>query len=128
MLLSPISFYILATLSLLSSTYAIGVSPREACAEKYTPCSPPGATNSVVPPVGDALSGLYFDLVSSVNPQPVIRAMAADHALNQIQRTASTICCEWEEQYSLPHLTHIPQVHRVWIVDCFRATALRSAG
>jgi hypothetical protein len=89
-----VQFFILAAFSLLTNTCAVGIVHRESCAENYTPCSPPGAITGAVPTVGDALSGLYFDLVSSVNPQPVIRDLAPDPASDQIRDVPSTVCCE----------------------------------
>ena len=94
MFFKSIHFSILATFSLLVCGSAAGIFHREPCAEDYSPCSPPGATSSIVPPVGDALSGLYFDLVSSVNPQPVSRDVTIDNAPHQARDVSSTICCE----------------------------------
>lgn len=98
MFFSLIYLFILAMFLLLTNTCAIRIVHREPCAENFTPCAPPGATNSIVPPVSDALSGLYFDLVGSTNPQPVIRDTAADQAPSQARDTRSTICCEWQDQ------------------------------
>lgn len=84
---------ILAMLSLFAAGHAARIVHREPCAENYTPCSPPGATSSIVPPVGEALSGLYFDLVSSVNPQPVFRDVTADKVPDQARDVSAMICC-----------------------------------
>lgn len=47
-----------------------------------------------MPPAGDALSGLYFDLVSSVNPQPVKRDDVAKYVSDQSQEASPSICCK----------------------------------
>jgi hypothetical protein len=87
-----IQFFVLAMFSLLTHTCATGVVSREACPEIYTTCSPAGATNSIVPPVGGSLSGLYFDLVSSVKPQPVKKDYS-EPAPDLAQGSPPTICC-----------------------------------
>lgn len=94
MSISLIKSFVIAIFLLITNTYAVGIVYREACEGTYTVCSPPGATNSVVPPVGGALSGLFFDLVGSVNPQPVKRDIAADQTTDHHRNVPSTICCE----------------------------------
>ena len=87
MMFPPVHLFVIAIILLFTHTRALGIVHREPCADNYTRCSPPGARSSIVPAVGDALSGLYFDLISSVNPQPVIRDITEDH-------TPAAICCK----------------------------------
>jgi hypothetical protein len=128
MLFFLIHLFIIAMFLLLTNTCAVGIAHRAPCAESYTTCSPPGATNSIMPPVGDAISGLYFDLVSSVNPQPVIRDTIVDQAPDQNQDKPTTICCGCQDHHPQPQATHIFQAIKARNADCFRAIVLHSAG
>ena len=92
MFFTCIEFLVLAMFSLLTHTCAVGVVHREACPETYTTCSPAGATNSIVPAIGDSLSGLYFDLISSVTAQPVRRDVI-EPAPDAVHDNPPTICC-----------------------------------
>lgn len=107
MMFCVVHFFVLAMFLLLTNTCAVGIVHREPCAENFTPCSLPGATSSIVPAVGDALSGLYYDLVSSVNPQPVIRDVAVNQPAHQTRDTHATICCESQDGCSSRYITHI---------------------
>lgn len=88
---STIIFFFFAQLTASDPIQSVS---RGSCGPNFTACSPRAATKHTMPLVGEALSGLYFDLVSSVKPQPVMRDIVEGNFVDQDQNAVPSVCCK----------------------------------
>ena len=69
---------------------------RQDCGSNYSKCSPSGATTTNIPAVGGALSGLYVDVLDSVNGVKFSKRGAQELAGPLGKRASSaTVCCTY---------------------------------
>ncbi|MCJ1298708.1 hypothetical protein MMC08_001498 [Hypocenomyce scalaris] len=67
---------------------------RQDCGSNYSKCSPSGATTTNIPAVGGALSGLYVDVLDSINGVKFSKRGAQELAGPLGKRASSaTVCC-----------------------------------
>lgn len=93
---------ILASIVVASSAQQL--EPRAGgCADKFSNCSPKGATSTDTPAIGTDLSPLYTDLLTSVNGVKTSKrdALEARDELSlalESRATSSNLCCESQLQ------------------------------
>ncbi|KAA6410196.1 MAG: hypothetical protein FRX48_05617 [Lasallia pustulata] len=67
---------------------------RQNCGSNYSKCSPSGATSTNIPAVGGDLSGLYVDVLDSINGVKFSKRGALDLASPLgIRSSSATVCC-----------------------------------
>ena len=74
------------------------IAARQNCGSNYSKCSPPGATNTGVPAIGDELSSLYVNVLDSINGVKFNDKRAVDHMKHVeamlVVRSSAQVCCE----------------------------------
>lgn len=69
---------------------------RDDCSNGYTQCSPQGASATNAPAIDSSISGLYVDLLESINEVQNVKRHN-DHHFNMERRdSAGAICCKLE--------------------------------
>ncbi|MCJ1227957.1 hypothetical protein MMC12_004616 [Toensbergia leucococca] len=88
------TFFLFLSLAFASADSPSRLVPRQSCSDNYSKCSPSGATTTVAPPVGPALSSMYVDLLDSINPAKT-RKRDARHGLDvlDIRSSSADVCC-----------------------------------
>lgn len=67
---------------------------RDNCNKGYTQCSPQGASATDAPAIGSSLSGLYVDLLDSINKVQKVKR-DDNHYLNVESRASGgAVCCK----------------------------------
>ena len=89
------TFFLFLSLAFASADSPSRLVPRQSCSDNYSKCSPSGATTTVAPPVGPALSSMYVDLLDSINPAKT-RKRDARHGLDvlDIRSSSADVCCK----------------------------------
>ena len=67
---------------------------RENCNDGYTKCSPKGASATDAPAIGSALTGLFVDLLNSVNKVQKSKRDGAKAVDVKIRGSAGSVCCK----------------------------------
>lgn len=93
---------------------------RQNCGNSYSKCSPPGATSTATPNVGDEMSSLYVDLLNSISG--VKRRREAVGFLDVTRRASSgaSLCCT-------PQTSRVPRLGQVNILNRCRGYCLSVA-
>jgi len=67
---------------------------RENCHDGYTQCSPQGASATDAPAIGSSLSGLYVDLLDSINKVQKYKRDDKHHFNVEIRASGGAVCCK----------------------------------
>lgn len=85
---------------------------RQNCGSSYSKCSPSGATSTNIPAVGSALSGLYVDVLDSINGVKFSKRGALDLAgALGIRSSPATVCCKptLSRSFGIEYEINLPQ-------------------
>ena len=74
--------------------YNTKLRPRDDCGSGYTECSPKGASTSGAPTVGSSLSGLYVDLLDSINKVQKMKRNEEQPLDIEVRDSTGSVCCE----------------------------------
>ncbi|KAI9876323.1 MAG: hypothetical protein M1830_006763 [Pleopsidium flavum] len=97
----------------LSFTFLVRANPlelvaRQNCADNYNKCSPSGATATDTPPVGNALSSLYVDIVNSISGIKIKRDLEEIPEVLQDRASSNPVCCVEGTLCLLLHDLNVP--------------------
>ena len=67
---------------------------RDNCNSGYTQCSPQGASATDAPAIGSSLSGLYVDLLDSINKVQKLKRDDNHQFDIEIRASAAAVCCK----------------------------------
>jgi len=67
---------------------------RDNCNNGYTQCSPQGAAATDAPAIGSSLSGLYVDLLDSINKVQKVKRDDNHHLNLEIRASGGAVCCK----------------------------------
>jgi len=67
---------------------------RDNCNAGYTQCSPQGASATDAPAIGSSISGLYVDLLDSINKVQKAKRNDNRHPNVEIRVSGGAVCCK----------------------------------
>lgn len=71
------------------------LSPRDDCHDSFTRCAPDGASTSNAPAVGDSLSGLYVDILNTINKVQNTKRDEEEPLNLRSRDSGGSVCCKF---------------------------------
>ncbi len=97
---ASLTFLTTILLPSLASTHSLNLVARQDCTNNYSKCSPPGATATNTPSIGNGLSSLYVNILDSIGGVKV-KARDVEGLPQGLQPRASSnsVCCMLRKQH-----------------------------